>query len=108
MKGLLTEAVAIGNAAARSITYYPRTDMNLDGVEIYPDTQSSWIMAFANKNVFFTTETGGFNTDALDMFHYNYTAVTPAMAVTFEGAGSDYAISFLDGEKNPFDGAKRI
>ncbi len=106
MKKILTEAVAIGNAAARSITYYPRTDMNLDGVEIYPGTESSWIMAFANKNVFFTTETGGFNTDALDMFHYNYTAVTPAMAVTIEGAGSDYAIAFLDGEKNPFDGAK--
>jgi hypothetical protein len=106
MKKILTEAVAIGNAAARSITYYPRTNMNLAGVEIYPDTESSWIMAFANKNVFFTTETGGFNTDALDMFHYSYTAVTPAMAVTIEGAGSDYAISFLDGEKNTFDGAK--
>jgi hypothetical protein len=51
MKKLLTEAVAIGNAAARSITYYPRTDMNLAGVEIYPDTESSWIMAFANKTV---------------------------------------------------------
>ncbi|WP_299161989.1 DUF1254 domain-containing protein [uncultured Eudoraea sp.] len=106
MKKLLTEAVAIGNAAARSITYYPRTDMNLAGVEIYPDTESSWIMAFAKKDVFFTSETGGFNTDALDMFHYNYTAVTPAMAVTIEGAGSDYAISFLDAEKKPFDGAK--
>jgi hypothetical protein len=80
--------------------------MNLAGVEIYPDTESSWIMAFANKDVFFTSETGGYNTDALDMFHYSYTAVTPAMAVTIEGAGSDYAISFLDGEKNPFDGAK--
>ena len=106
MKGLLTEAVAIGNAAARSITYYPRTDMNLVGVEIYPDTESSWIMAFANKDVFFKTETGGLNINALDMFHYSYTAVTPAMAVTIEGAGSDYAISFLDGEKNTFDGAK--
>jgi len=106
MKKILTEAVAIGNAAARSITYYPRTDMNLQGVEIYPDTESSWIMAFANKNVFFTTETGGYNADALDMFHYNYTAVTPAMAVTIEGAGSDYAISFLDGEKQILDGAK--
>ena len=106
MKKILTEAVAIGNAAARSITYYPRTDMNLQGVEIYPDTESSWIMAFANKNVFFTTETGGYNADALDMFHYNYTAVTPAMAVTIEGAGSDYAISFLDGEKQVLDGVK--
>lgn len=107
MKTILTEAVAIGNAAARSITFYPRTNKNLAGVEIYPDTESSWIMAFADKNVFFTTETGGMDIDALDMFHYSYTAVTPAMAVTIEGAGSDYAISFLDGEKNPFDGAKQ-
>ena len=107
MKKILTEAVVIGNAAARSITYYPRTDMNLSGVEIYPGTESSWLMAFSNKDVFFTSETGGFNTDALDMFHYNYTAVTPAMAVTIEGAGSDYAIAFLDADKNPFDGAKK-
>ena len=40
------------------------------------------------------------------MFHYPYTAVTPAMAVTIEGAGSDYAISFLDADKNRFDGSK--
>ena len=106
MKKILTEAVAIGNAAARSITYYPRTNMNLAGVEIYPGTESSWIMAFADKNVFFTSETGGMDVDALDMFHYNYTAVTPAMAVTIEGAGSDYAIAFLDAEKNHFDGTK--
>jgi hypothetical protein len=101
MKGLLTEAVAIGNAAARSITYYPRTNMNLAGVEIYPDTESSWIMAFANKDVFFTTETGGLNTDALDMFHYSYTAVTPAMAVTIEGAGLIMPFHFWMEKKIP-------
>ncbi len=106
MKKLLTEAVAIGNAAARSIVWHPRTDMNMAGVEIYPDTESSWIMAFADKNVFFTSETGGMNSDARVMFHYPYTAVTPAMAVTIEGAGSDYAIAFLDADKNHFDGAK--
>jgi len=106
MKKLLTEAVAIGNAAARAITYYPRTDQNLAGIEVYPDAESSWIMAFANKNVFFETETGGMNTDARVMFHYNYTAVTPAMAVSIPGAGSDYAISFLDADKNAFDGGK--
>ncbi|WP_083631276.1 DUF1254 domain-containing protein [Labilibacter marinus] len=106
MKKILTEAVAIGNAAARSITWYPRTNKNLAGVEIYPGTESAWIMAFAGKDVFFRTETGGYNTDALNMFHYNYTAVTPAMAVTIEGAGSDYAIAFLDADKNHFDGGK--
>ena len=76
------------------------------GVDIYPDTESSWIMAFANKNVFFKSEAGGVNSDARVMFHYPYTAVTPAMAVTFEGAGSDYAIAFLDADKNHFDGGK--
>ena len=106
MKKLLTEAVAIGNAAARSIVWYPRTDANMAGVEIYPDTESSWIMAFADKNVFFTSETGGMNSDARVMFHYPYTAVTPAMAVVSEGAGSDYAIAFLDADKNRFDGSK--
>jgi hypothetical protein len=106
MKKILTEAVAIGNAAARSIVWYPRTDINMSGASIYPETESSWIMAFANKNVFFKSETGGMNSDARVMFHYPYTAVTPAMAVTFEGAGSDYAIAFLDADKNHFDGAK--
>jgi len=106
MKKILTEAVAIGNAAARSITWYPRTDKNMAGIDIYPDTESSWIMAFANKNVFFTSETGGMNSDARDMFHYTYTAVTPAMAVSIPGAGSDYAIAFLDADKNRFDGEK--
>lgn len=106
MKKILTEAVAIGNAAARSIVWYPRTDMNMAGVEIYPKEKSSWIMAFADKNVFFKSETGGVNSDARVMFHYPYTAVTPAMAVTIEGAGSDYAITFLDADKNHFDGAK--
>ena len=106
MKKILTEAVAIGNAASRSIVWYPRTDMNMAGASIYPDTESSWIMAFANKNVFFTSETGGMNSDARVMFHYPYTAVTPAMAVTIEGAGSDYAIAFLDADKNRFDGSK--
>ena len=106
MKKILTEAVAIGNAAARSIVWYPRTDRNLAGAEVYPGENSSWKMAFADKNVFFKTENGGMNSDARAMFHYAYVAVTPAMAVTIEGAGSDYAIAFLDADKKQFDGGK--
>ena len=60
-------------------------------------------MAFTEKNVTFTSETGGMNSDTKVMFHYPYTAVTPAMAVSIPGAGSDYAIAFLDSEKNHFD-----
>jgi hypothetical protein len=40
------------------------------------------------------------------MFHYPYTGVTPAMAVSRVGVGSDYGIAFVDSEKKAFDGAK--
>ena len=46
------------------------------------------------------------NTDARVMFHYPYTAVTPAMATPRLGKGSDYAITYLDAKDQPFDGAK--
>jgi len=40
------------------------------------------------------------------MFHYPYTAVTPAMAVSKAGVGSDYGIAYVDSNKMPFDGSK--
>lgn len=101
MKKLLTEAVAIGNATARSIVWYPR----VEGAHFYPDSESSWVMAYADKNVFFEKD-GAMNSEARVMFHYPYTAVTPAMAVSIPGKGSDYAIAFLDSNKKTFDGSK--
>jgi len=101
MKRLLTEAVAIGNATARAIVWYPR----LEGAHIYPDTNSAWVMGYAGKDVFFEKD-GARNMDARVMFHYPYTAVTPAMAVIRPGLGSDYAIAYLDSKKQPFDGSK--
>ena len=35
-----------------------------------------------------------------------YTVVTPAMAVTYPGQGSDYGIAYVDADKMPFDGSK--
>ncbi len=101
MKKLLTEAVAIGNATARAIVWYPR----IDGAMIYPDTNSAWMMGFAGKDVFFEKD-GARNLDARVMFHYPYTAVTPAMAVTRPGLGSDYGIAYLDSTKQILDGSK--
>jgi hypothetical protein len=64
-------------------------------------------MGFVGRNVFFTGEDGmTMNTDARVMFHYPYTAVTPAMAAPREGTGSDYVIAYVDADKQPFDGAK--
>ncbi len=101
MKRLLTEAAAIGDATARAALYSPREE----GYFIYPDSDSSWVMGFANKNVFFETD-GALNLDARTSFYFGYTGVTPAMAVTHPGAGSDYAIAFKDAEKKAFDGSK--
>jgi hypothetical protein len=101
MKKILEEAVAIGNATARAIDWYPREK----AARIYPDGDSAWVMGYAGKDVFFETGEAR-NLDARTMFHYAYTAVTPAMAVTKAGIGSDYGIAFLDSEKNALDGAK--
>jgi hypothetical protein len=105
MKKILTDAVAIGNAAARTIVWYPRLDGIMNGVQVYPDSDSAWIMAWVDKNVFFNGKDGQtMNSDARVMFHYPYTAVTPAMAVTIPGKGSDYGLAYVDSEKKPFDG----
>jgi hypothetical protein len=110
MKRILTDAVAIGNATARSIVWHPRTEgsvSNMKGIRIYPDTKSAWVMAWVDKNVFFNGKDGHtMNSDARVMFHYPYTAVTPSMAVTFPGKGSDYGIAFVDAKKIPMDGTK--
>jgi len=110
MKRILKDAVAIGNATARSIVWYPRVSGsvdNMDGIQVYPDTNSAWIMGWVDKNVFFNGKDGHtMNSDARVMFHYPYTAVTPAMAVVIPGKGSDYAIAYVDNEKQPLEGSK--
>jgi hypothetical protein len=107
MKKILADGVALGNAASRSIVWYPRYEKNMKGVRVYPDTGSNWLMGYTGRNVFFNGEDGmTMNTDARVMFHYPYTAVTPAMAAPRLGKGSDYAIAYVDSEKRVFDGAK--
>lgn len=101
MKKLLNEAAVIGAASARAITYEPR----IDGVYIYPETNSAWTTAYANKNTSFETK-GAMGLDARVLFYYNATGVTPAMAKAHVGQGSDYALAYLDSNKKAFDGSK--
>ena len=101
MQKLLGEAATIGAATARAITYQPR----IDGVYIYPDTHSAWTTAYANKNTSFESD-GTMGLDARVLFYYNATGVTPAMATTHAGAGSDYALAYVDADKKAFDGTK--
>ena len=105
MRAILEDAVRIGNAAARAIVWYPRDDVTLEGVHIYPDRK--WVTAFVNKDVFFDgPDDWTMSTDARVTFHYPYTAVTPAMAKPRPGTGSDYAMAFVDVAGQPFDGSK--
>jgi hypothetical protein len=101
MKKILNDAVTIANATARAIVWQPREP----GARIYKDTDSAWVMAYTNKDVFFEVD-GARNFDARTMFHYAYTAVTPAMAVSRPGIGSDYGIAYEDSKKQAMDGSK--
>ena len=102
MKKLLTEASTIANATSRAITYHPR----FAGVKIYPDDPKSvWSTAFANKNTSFQAD-GVMGLDARVLYYFNAGGVTPAMATTHAGAGTDYALATLDANQQAFDGSK--
>lgn len=101
MKKILTDAVAIGNGYARANTVYPRDA----GHFYYPDTKSEWVMAYADNDTYFLKD-GARRMDSRLWMHYNAVCVTPAMALTKPGAGSQYAIAGMDSEHQPLDGAK--
>lgn len=102
MRKLLGEAATLGAATARAITYHPR----IEGVRIYPDTPSSvWSTAFADKNTSFEAD-GTMGLDARALYYFNAGGVTPAMAATTAGQGSDYALALLDADQKAFDGAR--
>jgi hypothetical protein len=44
--------------------------------------------------------------DARVLFYFNATGVTPAMAATTAGRGSDYALAYVDAQRKAFDGSK--
>ena len=91
MKGLLTEAVAIGNASARAISYSPRNK----AVFFYEDRQ--WNSPFAGMSHEFYNN-GERVLDDRIFFHYMATGITPAMAKPKVGQGSVYAFTTTDSE----------
>ncbi|MEO1091355.1 MAG: DUF1254 domain-containing protein [Pseudomonadota bacterium] len=100
MRAILTDAVAIGNAYARANTVFLRDPRQ----RIYGDT-SEWVMGYAGKDTTFGATTSEAY-DALLWFHYNAIVVTPAMAVTKPGIGSDYGIVGMAEGAEVLDGGK--
>ena len=87
LRATLVEAVAVGNATARAISFRPR-----DPRAFYYEN-SAWFNRFVGGSHEFLRETGGRDLDARTMFHYPYIAVTPAMAIEMVGVGSQYAVA---------------
>ncbi len=87
MKGILEDAVAVGNATARSIMFYPR-DKNT-----YLFKNSQWMTFFIGGDYQWLDGDGksGRNLDARTLFFYQATVNTPAMALQIPGVGSNYA-----------------
>jgi hypothetical protein len=102
MKKILTEAVAVGNATARAVSFRSRDSRS----PLFPNSQ--WRTGFIANDYRWLDGDGmaGRNLDARSYFFYLATINTPAMAAKIPGRGSQYAMSALDSLGNPFDGAK--
>jgi hypothetical protein len=103
MKKILTDAVAVGNATARAISFRNRDPR----VSIYEGSQ--WKTGFIGGDYRWLDGDGmaGRDLDARTYFFYVATVNTPAMAAKMIGKGSQYALisadkdgAYLDGGKN--------
>lgn len=102
MKAILTDAVAVGNATARSIYFHARE------AEAYYYENSYWKTGFVGGDYRWLKDggAGGRYLDARTYFFYIATVNTPAMALKMVGRGSQYAISDRDEDGNFLDGSK--
>jgi len=99
MKQILTEAVAVGNATARALSYRPRSREPY----FYEDRQ--WYTAFVGGSHEFMNN-GELMRDFRTFFHCMATAITPAMAHSAVGQGSAYGFTAVDAQGRYLDGGK--
>ena len=102
MKKILTEAVAVANAASRAILWNERNQ------EEFLYEGSYWKKGYVGDSYQFLKNEGmgGRNLDARTHFYYFATVNTPAMAMKLIGAGSQYAWGYLDANGDYLDGGK--
>jgi len=114
MKKIMTEALQVGNATARSLQiasrdpawfYYPNSSWSnplfVSGYEFetpIPEITKEGAKPFP--------ATGYRQLDARTAFMYGYIGITPAMAMRLTGIGSQYLLTTLDADKSYLDGAK--
>jgi hypothetical protein len=116
MRKILADAVAIGNASARTLALRPREQ---EGFAYY-GASSKWLNPLFVGGYDFTRPppeitkegvkqfpyTGARTLDARTAFFYAATGVTPAMVMRLPDVGSQYLFGILDSSCEPFDGSK--
>ncbi|MGI9517596.1 MAG: DUF1254 domain-containing protein [Pirellulaceae bacterium] len=102
MKQILTRAVEVGNATARTMLWYERDQSAF----LYEG--SHWKRGFVGGSYEYLKDEGmgGRNLDARTFFYYFATVNTPAMTWKLIGKGSQYAWGYLDSEGEHLDGSK--
>lgn len=114
MKRIMTDALAVANASARTLFTSPRDP----SWYYYPN--SSWFNFLFLTGYEFETPipevtregvkpfppTGYRTMDARTNFFYGVTGITPAMAMRLPGIGSQYLLATTDANRNSFDGAR--
>lgn len=99
MKKTLTDAVAVGNATARALSFKSRDEQ----MYFYPGR--SWFTPFVGGSHEFI-QNGVRLLDARTVFFYVATGITPAMSAKIIGAGSQYACATFDAQGDYLDGGK--
>jgi hypothetical protein len=99
-RALLEEAAAVGNATARALSFRPRDPR----AALFEG--SAWFSPFVGGSHEFVRPSGARDLDARTMFHYPYTAVTPAMVIERVGVGSQYAVAATDATGAYLDGSR--
>lgn len=99
MRKILDEAAKVGQATLRTMVYRSREQ----AAKIYSD--GAWRTAFIGGSSEFLRD-GARLLDARAMFFFTATGITPAMTLSKPGAGSQYAVAFVDARGEVMDGAK--
>lgn len=103
MRGILTDAAAVGNGTARAMGFRARERA------FYLHDDRRWVNPFPGGDYRFLRDDGrgGRFQDGRTTFFYLATVNTPAMALKMVGRGSQYALATLDANGDPLDGGKR-
>lgn len=116
MRKILDEAVAVGNAASRTLGTGSHPT---DHYRFYDKSSAWWNMLFEggyeflNPPPLITKEgvkpfpnSGARKLHSRTSFFYVATGITPAMVMRLTGIGSQYLMVNVDAKGNPFDGSK--